>query len=366
MQLNRLVPLYKLAKSGKLLYWEIYTRGNEIHSKTGFLGGKIQEHFDVVLEGKNLGKANATTPEEQAYKEASSKWQKQIDTGYNLDIEAAKLGKSANLKAWKAMKAQTYDKHWKKIIFPAFAQPKLDGLRGIRDNWFYSYGQKPFPLFKHLEDDMKAHNIAHLPLDGELYNHVFKKDFNKIVSLVKRGKDVASHPDILKLQYHVYDLRVRGPYGLRWSKLNKHRDTEYIKFVPSYIVRDDEELRDLYEQFLGDGYEGLMVRNYHGPYEEDTRSYHLQKHKEFVESEFPIIGIEEGRGKLRGHVATFTCKHKGNTFDVPLNCKREFLKKCFTDHSLWEDMWMTVKYQGFTNKNNLPRIPKGLRIRGLE
>lgn len=364
MQLNRFAPLYKLSKSGKLTYWEIWTRGNEIHSKSGFVGGKLQEHFDIVAKGKNIGKANETTPAQQAHSEAKSKWQKKVDAAFHHDQEAAKRGENVNLKSYTPMKAHSYKDQWKKIVYPCFVQPKLDGLRAARDNWFYSYYRKPFPLIKHIEEDLKANGLDKVPFDGEFYSHEFKDNFEKIVSMVKRGK--TEHPDILKLQYHVFDIRKRGPYGLRWSQLKKYQDTEFVKFVPSYIVYSHDEMLATYEEFLNQGYEGLMLRNYHGPYEEDTRSYHLQKHKAFVESEFPIIGIEEGRGKLMGHVGKFICRHKGNEFEVTLNCKMPFLKKCFEDHSIWTDMWMTVRHQGYSNKNNLPRIAKGLRIRGLE
>lgn len=364
MQLNRFAPLYKLAKSGKLTYWEIWTRGNEIHSKSGFDEGKMQEHFDIVANGKNIGKANATTPAEQAYKEAQSKWQKKVNAGYHHDYYAAQRGENVNLKSYTPMKAHTYNDQWKKIVYPCFVQPKLDGLRAARDKWFYSYYRKPFPLIKHIEDDMNMHGIECARFDGELYCHEYKKDFEKIVSMIKRGK--TDHPDILKLQYHVFDIRAPGPYGLRFSQLKRYKDTMYVKFVPSYIVYSHDEMMTVYEDFLEQGYEGLMLRNYHGLYEEDARSYDLQKHKEFVESEFPIIGIEEGRGKLMGHVGKFVCSHKGNDFRVTLNCKRPFLKQCFIDHTIWEDMWMTVRHQGYTRKNNLPRIAKGLRIRGLE
>ena len=124
-------------------------------------------------------------------------------------------------------------------------------------------------------------------------------------------------------------------------------------------------MRMFHERFLEDGYEGTIIRNMHGPYE-NKRSYHLQKYKDFIDSEFPIVGIEEGRGKLAGHVGNFVCEYKGNTFGVKLKGSTEFLKECYENHELWKDKWMSVKFQGYTSTNFVPRFPVGLKIRGVE
>ena len=76
--------LYKLSTTGKLLQWDIRVEDNQdgtasIVTDHGQVGGKIQTTSDLITGGKNIGKANETTVQEQANKEALSKWKKQFD-----------------------------------------------------------------------------------------------------------------------------------------------------------------------------------------------------------------------------------------------------------------------------------------------
>src|SRR5271170_7191502 len=88
---------------------------------------------DTVADGKNAGKANATTAVGQAEKEAAAKWTKQKKKGYvesKADAEA-EVTDAVIEGGLLPMLAHKYKDFAKKIIFPCHVQPKLDGMRCI-------------------------------------------------------------------------------------------------------------------------------------------------------------------------------------------------------------------------------------------
>lgn len=358
--------LYKKSSSGKISEWLIYVIDNVIYITHGYQGMKMQKTNDVIKVGKNIGRSNETTPHEQAVLEADSKWQKQIDRGYSEKIDEEKEPDEIFF----PMLAQSYDKHSDKIKFPCFVQPKLDGLRATCVNGkFYSRARKPFSALKHLEEEIERLGLSDLNLDGEIYNHEFREDFEKIVSAAKREKTKSEHTD--KIQYHVYDINIDKPFKERIELLREIFDSiesDLIQPVRTVHVGNEALLKTLYNDFLEQGFEGAMVRNSSGLYE-CRRSYNLQKVKQFQDDEFKIVGVTEGRGKLSGHAAAFVCQIETDAtknptlFEAKLKGSTAFLKQCFEDHSLWQGKWLTVQYQGYTRKNQVPRFPVGLRIR---
>lgn len=82
--------------------------------------------------------------------------------------------------------------------------------------------------------------------------------------------------------------------------------------------------------------------------------------------EFDIIGIEEGRGKLSGHVGAFVCMtDEGQEFKAKMSGSTEKLKEYFENHDLWKKKQLTVQFQDLT-AYGLPRFPVGLRIKEME
>ena len=87
--------LFKIGGIGQVLQWDIDV--HEVADGTGALiiidhgqrFGKLQQDRELVTEGKNLGRANETTAEQQALSQAESRWLKQKDNGYRETIEAA-------------------------------------------------------------------------------------------------------------------------------------------------------------------------------------------------------------------------------------------------------------------------------------
>jgi ATP-dependent DNA ligase len=364
--------LYKRTSSGKVQQWSINVESSTITVTHGQQGGKMQTDTDIIKVGKNIGKANETTAAEQASLEAQAKYEKQMKKGYVTspsDAKAGKVDKTVITGGAAPMLAQSYAKHAEKISFPAYVQKKLDGCRCIAvikngKASLWTRTRKPINSMPHivaaLEHSFRGHTVT---LDGELYAHSFHNNFEGLMKLVRPDAPVPGHEAV---QHHCYDVIMPGTFKERLAWLvQNHPSSNPLIFVQTYTVADEDDLMLKHDDFVAEGYEGLMVRNADSKYEEGKRSYGLQKVKEFLDSEFPIVGVEEGRGKMTGK-AIFVCKAKnGETFNVKMEGSMDNLAKYLTNKKLWTGKKLTVKYQNLT-KYGIPRFPVGKAVRDYE
>jgi len=86
--------LYKQTNTGKIQQWQVKVFGNMVTSTFGQVDGKLQETTDVVKSGKNLGKVNETSMEEQALLKAQQLFDKKLKEGYVEDITLARQNKN--------------------------------------------------------------------------------------------------------------------------------------------------------------------------------------------------------------------------------------------------------------------------------
>lgn len=364
----KLKKLFKKTSTGTIQYWEIEASGATMTERYGKVGGKEMVAQDIIKVGKSIGHSNETTPEEQATAEARSKWEAKIKKGYVEEIKRAEKGKTDHDGGWFPMLAHKYSEQGHKIVFPAYAQPKLDGFRCVTDQnaKLWTRTRKPYISVPHIWRslvDVPGAKDGDCPLlDGELYNHGYKQDFEKIAHLVNQKSGPAEGHEIV--EYHIYDINMPGSFEERhaWLVKNLPRKKPLV-LVETIKVNDEEELMEAFEHYRSLGYEGAMVRNAAGVYV-GKRSYDLLKIKEFDDAEFKIVGIQEGRGKLMGHVGKFLCVTKdGTEFGAKMSGDMGKLKEYFEDHKLWKGKMLTVKYQGLTGANKVPRFPVGLRFR---
>ena len=383
---NKMLPtLYKKTSTGADQMWSIGTYENIIITQFGQVGGKIQETHDIVKTGKNLGRSNETTAKEQAELEAKAQWEKKKTAkGYVESLGDARKGKrDALVKGGiDVMLAHRFDEQGHKIIYPAYLQPKLDGHRCIaimQDGkcTLWSRTRKPINSVPHINRTLEEHLDDGAILDGELYAHDYRERFEELTSLIRPDEPKPGHEVV---QYHVYDAvapsvtpesqKVWGyKYGERLNWLLNTFDPilsvplpAHVQLVGTVRVDNEDDMMLEFEKYLAMGYEGGIVRNAEGLYE-NKRSYNLQKIKEFTDEEFVIVGIEEGRGKLEGH-GIFVCKTRdGVLFKAKLNGPLANLRLYHDRPEFAVGKLLTVKFQGYTTKNGVPRFPVALRMR---
>ena len=217
-----------------------------------------------------------------------------------------------------------------KVQYPAYIQPKLDGVRCIftKDGAFSRTG-KQFKNVRHIESALYSLFVTYpkLILDGELYNHELKHDFEKIISLVRKTKPTEKHRNEAAnlVQYHIYDVASMSSisYQGRMMFINSLRNIQSInskkciQFIDTQAVIDENDARDMHQEFLNMGYEGSILRNMKGVYK-NTRSYDLMKFKDFDDAEATIIGYEMGQGKRYGTLGKFIMQDdEGIEFGCP-------------------------------------------------
>ena len=223
----------------------------------------------------------------------------------------------------------------------SFIQPKLDGVRCyITYHGAFSRNHKRFMNAQHILDELRPlfNKYPHVVLDGELYNHEYKDNFNKIISLVrKQTPSDAERNEAKVIQFHNYDIVETSPdikrsFEQRKSMINDLNwefNLRYCKTVETYRVENDVTARLMYYQFTNkQGYEGAILRN-NKPYE-NKRSYNLQKYKEFHDTEATIIGWVEGQGKRTGTIGKFLARDAdGNEFGMPVMDKMPILEEMY-------------------------------------
>ena len=214
-----------------------------------------------------------------------------------------------------AYKVDSKPVDWTKKVY---MQPKLDGVRCViqlndkGEVYAYSRTGKPWLNVAHILEDLEYFFEIHpdVVLDGELYNHDLRDDFEKIISLVRKQKptddDRAESKQLV--QFHCYDYVetvMNMPYSYRKDQLcTSDMYTDSVHYVPTYLVNKHEEALDLHHNaFLTQGYEGSILR-LDKPYE-CKRSYNLQKFKDFHDTEATIVGYVPGKGKRTGTLGKF-------------------------------------------------------------
>ena len=363
--------LYKTTGTGATQTWQIFVDGDETFTKFGPLDGTIQESARETAVAKNVGRSNETTAEEQACLDAESKWRKKLGSGgYVQSLGDAKAGAadgSVGGGTWPTL-AKVYRKDGDKIVFPAFAQPKLDGHRCMAQFGadgrvkLWSRKRKEITSMPHVVAALERLKLKDLILDGELFAPGMK--FEQMAHFIRKP---APQPGGEAMEYHVFDMVSDTNFEdrSRWLELAFEHAKAPLVLVPTVSVANETELMDEFEAFIAEGHEGAMVRNRLGGYHSHPthRSNDLQKIKEFDDAEWPIIGIKEGKGKLAGH-AIFTCRtEKGVEFDVKLKGDTTALKAFFEKPKLAIGKLLTVQYQGMTGAAGVPRFPVGLRLR---
>ena len=211
----------------------------------------------------------------------------------------------------KPMLAHKFDNSRVDWSQPVYIQPKLDGVRCLfTKDGAYSRTGKKFMNLAHIELALTSFfkQYPNIVLDGELYNHKLKDDFEKIISLVRKQKPTADDRlDAQHLvQFHIYDY-IDGKYESYKTRMHQLVNSAIydvqIKYVPAYLVDSYNYAREMHADFLEKGYEGSIIR-LDGLYKHG-RSYDLMKFKDFSDDEATIVGYEAGKGKRTGTLGKF-------------------------------------------------------------
>jgi len=387
--------------------------------------GKIQ-----VSEPKLFKGTTRSTSLEQATTYAKHEFKKKKDDNYvERSQSAAMLTSEAKekisnipvvpVKNIKPMLAETFDmelynpdnkKRTYRIPFPAYVQRKLDGIRCIS----YKEGSGDIILksrqgntFEHFDEIRRVLSglFQGLPptfyFDGELYSH--KIPFNQISGLVRKKKSLTPKEieDMKLFEYHIYDCfdtaELSRTFEQRLGLLRliferhtpslcclvetlqvdsmgkvKEMHDVFVKPIFEKDEKGEDKLDEDGEKIIKEkGYEGIMIRASEGPYEMNYRSKYLQKYKEFMDEEFPIVGFEEAQGNDAGTIIWKCETSSGIVFharpDGKKKARMEMFNKVKADiDGNYKGKLLTVKFFELDPETGVPRFPTALGIRNYE
>jgi len=382
---NMFKEIYKIDKKGKTRIWNVVVDGDTYTVSTG-IQGMGQTHNPTTCIGKNIGKKNETTPEQQAIKEATSKRTKQIDRqGYVEDLKdfgqdfSVQLASNYVKTPTKCVKNST-EKMW--------YQYKLDGLKGyFEDGQMMSRKatvyEKTSDLLikecKHLHNYLiNKFGMVNPIIDGELFinNRFWLEDLN---SVIKGGETLSGNdksdnpfvgfgPDDVKLHIcNIYDETIKDKnyediipiiekcmIDNEYERLNRCKSLEFhFDFLDNYM-----DMADLRED------EGIVI--YMNTLYKAGKHDGLWKNKRMQDDEWKITGYKETKtltekdGTKVKQFQHICATESGEEFAVRMEGTNLHRQEIGTGKDIGKDL--KIRYQGLY-KTSKPQFPVGVTTR---
>lgn len=225
------------------------------------------------------------------------------------------------------------EKVLKKFKFPAYAQLKMDGMRFnaiVKDCKceFRSRNGKQIQLLGYLEEEfVKIANGQNLVFDGELLvndkgiildrqtgNGILNKAVKGTISIDEARKVHATIWDVID-----YETFTRGEgkqiYQTRFMVLEGMSLPNKIHLVESKVVGSIEEAQKIFEEYLAQGQEGIILKDMTGVWQ-DKRVKTQIKFKAELDCDLLVVGIQPGTGKYEGMVGALICESADGVIKV--------------------------------------------------
>lgn len=358
-----MVRLYKRTSTGAIqVWWMELGPDGRYRTHSGQEGGVVTTSEWTVCVSKNIGRSNETDPDQQAKSEVEAAYVLKRKKGYTDTPDAARA--STKFSPMLAKKFVDYeDKLFKGA--KVFSQPKLDGIRCIaRVDGLKSRMGNPICSVPHISEALSGIFVANpdLVLDGELYNHDLREDFNTIISLSKKQKPTAA--DLAEsarlIQFWVYDSPGPELFEDRIARVRRLlAGIRRVVVVPTALTPDRMILDEHYQSYLENGYEGQIIR-VNAPYEQ-KRTDVLLKRKEFEDSEFEVCMIEEGVGNGSGIAKRCFLRldtDPSRVFKADIMGTREYTRDILRNRERLIGKKATVRYFKQRTPDGIPRFGK--------
>lgn len=382
---------------GKDRLWQAGVRVSgqtgELLTAFGSVGGKMQvtsRSFSTNQSGRNIG--------EQAVIELNSAYNKKLlSKEFTIGEESSEVPPVI-----RPMLAAEYAKS-KNQIFPAFATPKLDGVRCLaevlrldsgefirlssrnREGLYNRFAHLFAPELRGLISFIASYlntSINEVVIDGELVS--VKKngqiDFQLTTSIARRVTSEVTPAEEASLRFVVFTFYSRShpllPNGDRFAMLNaafarvksaltKRALAPKVQMIPDITpVASDAEVRAAHAKYVAAGYEGTVIYTADGPYEPGRRSPYLLKLKDQDSSEGVVVGVRPGKGRERD-AALFDVDIGGRVVTMHPTGELEGRREILRDPSLIVGKVVTYMHQGVTDAD-IPRFPRVIGVRDYE
>lgn len=354
--------LYKYDSTGKIRTYQIEIEGDKYRMITGTKDGKKVESKWTICTTKNEGRSNQLLPAQQAIAEAQARIDKKLKSNY-YKTEPECIANPEQF--FQPMLATEWSKIKPVPKFPLIIDPKLDGMRLIEQaDCALSRKGKEVPAAKYISEELEFFfsQYPNITLDGEIYTHDLKADFNGLMSIARRQTLDKAQEETAKdiLQYHVYDMFDFDEPSMsadeRKDWLFENLPVSYrIRLVPYQVAYDEDELKEMNAKHVADGYEGSIARTYSAPYE-NKRSKHLIKIKQFITEEFTVDDIIEGTGNRSGIAGTVVIYNQNIRVGCGIRGSWAYAKELLDNRKQLIGKLATIRHFGETPDGSL-RFP---------
>lgn len=345
--------------------WDDAQHGFVIRRKTYQYGGKVTVQPEIWIY---KGKVKRTVSE-QARLEYNSHLKKYTDKGYKLLPSSIKINNAVAVEAFveehlgngvtdsNGFKKHMLAKQADKVATGVFDKIKYwygsRKIDGVRCSFYWKDGEVRTASRGGGDYDASTSFMRHNPkliqffeehpdivLDGELYKH--GKSLQQISGAARLEKDTAGMD---WLEYYIYDVMdstktfeerldilhdITDELNLGFNPEREWDDGE-LKFqiVPQETVVGWANIQKLHDKYVGEGFEGIVIRDPSKVYNFGGRTNAMIKVKMYKDAEFEIVGYSEG---LRPEDMVFVCKTKeGKEFEAkpmgPRELKWEYLDR---------------------------------------
>ena len=339
--------LYKRTKTGAIQVCSISILRDTYSVEFGQLDGKMQTQTTPCFP-KNVGKANETSGEAQAFAEANAKWARKVKEGYSTDVNAP-------VTVQLPQKVKSYLGNENKITFPAYCSAKLNGINGTY--WLLpddslkltSRGGDEYPAIPHIESSIRENmRLANTTcLNGELYIH--GEHLQDINSAVKKPKELSK-----KLRFRTFELPLVDATFEDKVKTIERLDQAIIPVK----IHSVEELESFYKNAMANSFEGIVVYNAKAKYKFNTRSSDVYKYKKTLDGEFKVVDFNLDKY----HHPVYICSVNNKTFKVKRKGTAEERLADGVNANNNIGKWLNIEYE-MLSKDGIPLKPVGNHFR---
>lgn len=421
---------WNLLEDNELKIKESYISGTEklpentlsqIWVEAGIIGMKTSRHPPSYKKRYyNKDKADERNPLQAALIEARSRYLKRINQGGRDSTNLISIINHNTQKKdmYFPMLLTDYSINNSNIKYPLYAQRKYDGIRAliflnttsehiknvtIENVIIYTREQKPILGYDHIRKevlkiliDMYNHELDQsIYLDGEFYKHGKSLQFiagevrnpkrNNVISASNYFYFDTFYPYSIDCGNNIEENKNKTVFEdrIKWlneieEKVKSYKFKHLIK-AETTIVNNEKEMLDLFNKYLNDGYEGIVVRDYKSLYyaHPTQKTQHLRskttlRKKPTFSDEFEVVGFTQGnKGKDIGAILwicktkndkTFTVGPKNQTYVERYNIYKDavinFDKK-------YKGRLLKIEYQGLS-KDGIPQRLKSIGFRDFE
>ena len=252
----------------------------------------------------------------------------------------------------KVTNTKIFNKEW-------YASRKIDGLRALiymgtdgelhtASRGAMNYDAAMYEILSNKTLVKLFKDNPGLIMDGECYHHGYT--LQKLNSIARTQKTAV---DYEVLQFYWYDIvDINSTFDERWAYMQDIKDQLNLTFNPEKQFKDEElriqfvpqeeiigwdNMMKLHNQYVSEGWEGLVIRDPDALYRPNGRTNDMIKIKIYKDDCFKVVGKEAG---LRGS--------EDMVFIMQMEDGRTFKAKPFGDREQKEEYWNNFeeKYNG--------------------